>query len=665
MDNEETLVLKVTSLVDTTQLKKDVERIKAEFEKAGEEVRQAQIAVKAFPNDNDQRRRLNDAYKKFAALGKEYRFAQNALSQAEVHNRAETRGALLLQDAGTRQDREKRLEEQAKKRERESFKRRLKYNNMISRVARKFENVAIARLARGILNAVINSTKTGIQDLYKWSQSHNGAFAKAIDSITQDFRYISDILGTIFGPFIEALAPVIRNIADAFAAAAEKANQFFAVLLGRNGYYRALRVAKQYAGLQNQLLGFDELNVLKGDNGSGAGGFEDVALGAFKELDFLGRMAMAGGYLQMGIGVIALALGHPYVGIGLILSGLATQIAVKTQDGSDVTQKARGMLNTITLIGSGSSLAMGIILASSGQLPLGIALIAAGAMGLTSAASLNWDAIVNAIKSPFGAILGFCSGMLLPLGAAVMATNLPLGIALMAVGAAGLVTAVKLNWEAIVNWVRTTFAKVLTIVSELSVAAGAILMLCPTTLPLGIALMGAGFVGLAAASGLNPDLVLNTIQQTLDTITTKVGTFLSDLLGKVWNAVINMAAWLDSVFGKGYNVQVDTPNGKKRVYVDPVSGFVTYYAHGGTPTTGTLFYAGEAGPEVVTSFNNQSTVYNEDQLAGSLSAANQSVVAAVYDMASAIVSAISQKSTGINVNDMLDAINTQSLRYGL
>lgn len=665
MDNEETLVLNVKTLVDTTQLQKDVDRIKTEFEKAGEEIREAQIAVKAFPNDNDQRKRLNDAYKKQASLAKEYRFAQNALSQAEVHNRAEMRGALLFQEAGTRQDREKRLAEQAKKRERDSFKRRLKYNNMISRVARKFENVAIARLARGILNAVINSTKQGVQDLYKWSQSHNGAFAKAIDSITQDFRYISDILGTIFGPFIEALSPVIRNIADAFAAAAEKANQFFAVLLGRNGYYRALRVAKEYAGLQNQLLGFDELNVLKGENGSSAGGFEDVALGAFKQLDFLGKMAVAGGYLQMGIGVLALALGHPYVGIGLILSGLATQIAVRTQDGSDVTQKARGMLNAITLLGSGSALAMGIILTAGGHLPLGIALMAAGAVGLASSASLNWDAIVNAIKSPFGAILGFCSTMLLPLGAAVMATNLPLGIALMAVGAAGLVTAVKLNWEAIVTWVQTTFVKILTVVSGLSIAAGAILMLCPSTLGLGIALLAAGFATRALASGLNPDVMTQTVQNTLDTISSKVGTFLSDLLGKVWNAVINMAAWLDSVFGKGYNVQVDTPNGKKRVYVDPVSGFVTYYAHGGAPTTGTLFYAGEAGPEVVTSFNNQSTVYNEDQLAGSLSAANQSVVAAVYDMASAIVSAISQKNTDINVNDMLGAINTQSLRYGL
>ena len=57
---------------------------------------------------------------------------------------------------------------------------------------------------------------------------------------------------------------------------------------------------------------------------------------------------------------------------------------------------------------------LGVILALSGNLPLGIALIAAGSIGLVSVAALNWDAILNKLKEVWGSIKSWWSTNVAP-----------------------------------------------------------------------------------------------------------------------------------------------------------------------------------------------------------------------------------------------------------
>ena len=99
-------------------------------------------------------------------------------------------------------------------------------------------------------------------------------------------------------------------------------------------------------------------------------------------------------------------------------------------------------------------LVVGAILAfSSANIPVGIALMAIGAFELATAASLNWNAIQDALRGPLGGIVALVSGFLLVLGIVLAFTGVQpaLGIALIAAGAAGLVSVTALNWNAILD----------------------------------------------------------------------------------------------------------------------------------------------------------------------------------------------------------------------
>ena len=538
---------------------------------------------------------------------------------------------------------------------------------MITRIARKFESVTIARIARGILNTVINTAKQGVSDLYKWSQARNGAFAKAVDNITQDFRYIADIVGTIFGPFIEALEPVVRRIADAFANATEKVNQFFAALLGRNGYYKALRVAKEYAGIQNQLLGFDELNVLNGSNGSGASGFEWIDY-IPQKLSALGTLVTGIGLLEAAAGLVLLVMGHPWIGAALMAAGFSKVVAARTSDGSEISEKVNRTLGIISLIAGGAALALGMIVMPH-NMPLGVALVAIGAAELVSAVALNWDGISEKISSICGDLTAFIGAELLVLGSVLLFANpaaWPLALGLLAAGAAGLAAAQKPKWDEIVKSMQDPLYRLTILLGASELALGAILLFSGAGTGIGLALMLAGAASLTNAKSISEwgGELITELDGVLGRLVEKINSWWKENITDKLDAAKTK---FSQIFDRTYNVNYAFyPDGTmKTPHFDPVIGDIVWRAKGGPVDQGTLFYAGEAGPEVVTSFNNQSTVYNEDQLAGSLSTANQNVVAAVYDMANAIVSAIVQKDTGINVNDVLNAVNTQSLRYGL
>lgn len=81
------------------------------------------------------------------------------------------------------------------------------------------------------------------------------------------------------------------------------------------------------------------------------------------------------------------------------------------------------------------------------------------------------------------------------------------------------------------------------------------------------------------------------------------------------------------------------------------------YANGGFPSRGDLFIAGEAGAELVSSYNGQTQVSNTDQIARSVYEGNGVVVRAIDDMASAVVRAINNK-------DMNFYLDSRQIRNG-
>ena len=95
-------------------------------------------------------------------------------------------------------------------------------------------------------------------------------------------------------------------------------------------------------------------------------------------------------------------------------------------------------------------MAIGALFAFTGvDVPLGIALMAAGAIGLVTAIGLNWDSMSDPMRRAIGLLESIVGGALLTFGAILAFTgaNIPLGVGMIAAGAVSLVSAVALNWN--------------------------------------------------------------------------------------------------------------------------------------------------------------------------------------------------------------------------
>jgi hypothetical protein len=206
------------------------------------------------------------------------------------------------------------------------------------------------------------------------------------------------------------------------------------------------------------------------------------------------------------------------LGIALMAGGavtMATAIAPKWNTLSDTLQI---QISSIAGVVGAGLLAIGSILAFSGaSIPLGIALMVSGAAGLAPAIALNWEAIKTGLQGPFGGILALLSTALLVLGAifAFSGASIPLGIALMVAGAGTLATVAALNWNTITDELRGTIGIITAIVSTALLALGIILIASGVGIPLGIALIAAGAVGLATVIAVNWDNMLGILKTVL------------------------------------------------------------------------------------------------------------------------------------------------------
>ena len=169
-------------------------------------------------------------------------------------------------------------------------------------------------------------------------------------------------------------------------------------------------------------------------------------------------MGVAGGAL-LALGIILLwvggVVGTP-VAIGMIIAGGALIVSAVAAQAAFSPDDIAAWLSLIMGIAGGALLALGVILCMVGSIPMGVGMIIAGAVSLVSAVALNSDAVVEAIQGPLGVIMAIVGGALLVLGIILVCTGvgIPLGIALIAAGAASLVTVTALNWDAIVGWVK-------------------------------------------------------------------------------------------------------------------------------------------------------------------------------------------------------------------
>ncbi len=230
---------------------------------------------------------------------------------------------------------------------------------------------------------------------------------------------------------------------------------------------------------------------------------------------------LSGALLVLGA-ILAFSGANIPLGIGLMVvgaSGLAMTIAANWDS---ITEAMQGPIGSLVALLSTAFLVIGAILAFSGaNISLGIGLMVAGAAGMAAYAVINWDTISQALEGPVGAIIGLLSGALLVIGAVLLfsGANVALGLGLLAVGAVGLATSMAANWDYIEEALQGPVGAITAMISAALLVLGAILAFSGVSISLGIGLMAAGAIGLAASIAANWDSLTSILGEKIATIT--------------------------------------------------------------------------------------------------------------------------------------------------
>ena len=309
-----------------------------------------------------------------------------------------------------------------------------------------------------------------------------------------------------------------------------------------DGLGKAGKAAKK---LKNALLGIDELNVLsKDDSSSGSGSGSGAGIGGgdlgidLPTYDFLGDVitskvdeivqmikdamweitAVISGFL-LAIGTILVVTGANIpLGLGLMAVGAVGLAASVMANWNGMSERLAKVLTLVTGVLGGFLLAIGAFLVFSGvNVPLGAGLMVAGAAALGTAAVINWKFLNGDLSNALSILTAIVSGALLAMGAlfAFTGVDVPLGIALMAAGAVGMVTAIGLNWDSMSDPLRRTIGMLETIVGGALLTFGAILALTGVNVPLGVAMIAAGAVSVASAVALNWNSLTGDVQESV------------------------------------------------------------------------------------------------------------------------------------------------------
>ena len=386
------------------------------------------------------------------------------------------------------------------------------------------------------------------------------------------------------------------------------------------------------------------------------------------------------------------------LGIALMAVGAVTLVSAAALNWNSISDALASPLSRVGLLVSGATLALGAILAFSGCMPLGIALMAIGATSLVSVMALNWNGLSDEIQNVIAIITTVVSVAFLAIGAALAfsGANILLGLALLAAGAVTMGTAITPNWNDLSDNVQQKISMITTVVGGALLAVGAILALSGVALPLGLGLMAAGALSLGAVATLNWDFVVNSIKKVVSVITgilsgalivlgvllclsgAGVGLGLAVLAAGLslsyaaWtlddnpitrfvrqmaNSIIGLVNGVIDAINDMFHIQF---NGLSVMGITLIPAFdirlvdiphIPFFEDGGFPNEGQLFIAREAGAEMVGAMGRRTAVANNDQIVEGISAgvsvANDGVIAAIY----ALLNVVEEKDMSVVIGD--------------
>jgi hypothetical protein len=307
---------------------------------------------------------------------------------------------------------------------------------------------------------------------------------------------------------------------------------------------------------------------------------------------------------------------------------------------NDLSDSVQNTISIIMAAVGGALLVVGAILAFTGvNIPLGIGLMLVGAASLGTAVALNWDAITDALRGPVGLVTAIVSGALLALGAILCFTGvgIPIGIALMLAGVAGLVTVSALNWDTITETIKRVVNTILKILSGAMLVLGILLCLSGAGIGLGLALIFSALKLSNTAWGTDDNPITNFVKKMVNGIVKIINKAIDGI-----NEMFHIE--FDGLTIAGAEI---IPSFDIRMLNIPK---IPLMAEGGFPEQGQMFIAREAGAEMVGNIGRRTAVANNDQIvsgiAGGVAEANEEQNRLLREQ-NALLTAILEKDSGV------------------
>ena len=402
-----------------------------------------------------------------------------------------------------------------------------KADEYMSRFVNRVKKLAL----RAFVFTIITRALSVVRD-YVWKVIQvNDEAAEAIGRLKGALLTLAQPLLSVIVPAFTALVniltrviSVIANIVSMLFGTTAKKSEAAA-----KGLYKEAdaigSVGSAAKEAKGNLASFDEINTIStSSSGGGAASaladrlspvFEQFTTEEYKaKIDEL-TAYLCGALLALGA-ILCFSGANIPLGIALMAAGAIGLVALIKENWNAMSDRLRAALTNVLSVLGLFALAIGAILCLSGaNIPLGIGLMLAGAAMLGTAVALNWNAVNDKTKNTLSALMMALGMTLLAIGAVLCfsGANLPLGIGLMIAGAASIAASVAMNWNTAPEKTKAAIKSLMGSIGVSLIAIGAVLCFSGANLPLGIGMMIAGGAAIAAASDLDWSALLTKLKE--------------------------------------------------------------------------------------------------------------------------------------------------------
>ena len=342
------------------------------------------------------------------------------------------------------------------------------FGDKVSSAFKRVNKMASTMILRTVLKAIIKDFKQAWESAYNFSKKMGGAFARNVDAARNSLYSVAINIVRMLAPAMQIITPIVNTFAAGVQYLAEAISSLLSLLGIANELFGTTTENIAAAGgsssksAKEALAAFDELNVISNESGSGGGGGSGGSTLTGRIQEEIEAVKLIIGEALLAVGLILAFSGHIGIGLALAAVGAAAIVGTVAAKWGEVSDQVKGEMLSIMAIAGTAFMALGLILAFSGvKVGLGIALIAAGAANLVAAAALSWN-LDDEVKQKIGNIMAIAGGSLLAIGAILALTGvaIPLGVAMMAAGGVSLVASVALNWNSLKDKVVGVFDKI-------------------------------------------------------------------------------------------------------------------------------------------------------------------------------------------------------------